>query len=128
MTRACSLELSAHHHTVENKVILTVSLGSARTWIMTKRPPHGAKSAAKKSGKTLPKSESHTWTLDTGSLLLMQGDTQKQWYHEIPKQAKVKEGRIVSRLAAVASDTLLCADRLNTAFLAAEYHISSARV
>lgn len=81
---------------VENKVILTVSLGSPRTWVMTKRPPPGAKAAAKRAGKPPPQTESHRWTIENGSLLLMQGDTQREWYHEIPKQAKIKQGRIVS--------------------------------
>lgn len=36
------------------------------------------------------------WTLENGSLLVMQGDVQKNFTHEIPKEAKVKEPRIVS--------------------------------
>ncbi|CAO1613970.1 unnamed protein product [Sympodiomycopsis kandeliae] len=86
--------IGRHSDNLENKVILTVSLGSPRTWIMTKRPMHGAKAAAKRQGEALPKMESHRWTVENGSLLLMQGDTQKEWYHEIPKQAKIKQGRI----------------------------------
>lgn len=81
---------------VENQVILTVSLGSPRQWVMTRRLPHGAKAAAKRSGQPLPKSETHRWTVEPGSLLLMQGKTQEDWYHEIPKQTKIKDGRIVS--------------------------------
>jgi alkylated DNA repair dioxygenase AlkB len=32
--------------------------------------------------------------LASGSLLVMQGQTQKLWKHEIPKEKKVEEGRI----------------------------------
>lgn len=62
---------------VENKVILTVSLGAPRTWVMTKRPPRGAKAAAKKTNTKLPPQESHRWTVGNGSLLLMQGECQQ---------------------------------------------------
>lgn len=34
------------------------------------------------------------WILANGSLVVMQGDTQSHWKHEIPKEPKVKEGRI----------------------------------
>lgn len=34
------------------------------------------------------------WTLENGSLLVMQGDTQLNWKHEIPKEPTVKDGRI----------------------------------
>ncbi|KAF9547254.1 hypothetical protein CPC08DRAFT_699821 [Agrocybe pediades] len=35
-----------------------------------------------------------SWLLQPGSLLVMQGDTQKYWKHEIPKEPKVTTGRI----------------------------------
>lgn len=81
---------------MENRVIVTVSLGADRTWIMTRRPPRGAKASAKKGGPKLPAAESHRWTIEDGSLLVMQGDCQKEWYHEIPKEKKITTGRIVS--------------------------------
>lgn len=34
------------------------------------------------------------WTLANGSLLVQQGRTQEFYKHEIPKEAKVKRGRI----------------------------------
>lgn len=81
---------------MENRVIVTVSLGADRSWIMTRRPPRGAKASAKKGGPKLPPAESHRWTIEDGSLLVMQGDCQKEWYHEIPKEKKITTGRIVS--------------------------------
>lgn len=33
----------------------------------------------------LPPVPKKRWTLETGSLVVMQGDTQKYWKHEIPK-------------------------------------------
>lgn len=36
----------------------------------------------------------HRWLLAGGSLVVMQGDTQKNWKHEIPKEKKVKQGRV----------------------------------
>lgn len=81
---------------MENKVIVTLSLGAPRTWVMTKRPPKGAQAAAKRNGEKLAKTETHKWTVEAGSLLLMQGKCQEEWYHEIPKERKIKEGRIVS--------------------------------
>lgn len=67
---------------------------------MTKRPPKGAQAAAKRNGVKMAKTETHKWTVEAGSLLLMQGKCQEEWYHEIPKERKIKEGRIVSMLCA----------------------------
>lgn len=50
--------------------------------------------AAKRSGTKLPAPEVRSWTLENGSLLVMQGDVQKEWYHEVPKEGRIKEGRI----------------------------------
>jgi alkylated DNA repair dioxygenase AlkB len=71
---------------VENKVIVTVSLGAPRTWIMEEKKPRGS----------TEKGPRHKWILETGSLLVMQGSVQKTYTHEIPKEPKVKESRIVS--------------------------------
>lgn len=35
-----------------------------------------------------------SWVLANGSLIVMQGDTQKNWYHEIPKEKAITTGRI----------------------------------
>lgn len=71
---------------VENKVIVTVSLGAPRTWIMQEKKPRGSTEVGNR----------YKWILENGSLLVMQGDVQKRYTHEIPKEAKVKESRIVS--------------------------------
>lgn len=71
---------------MENKVIVTVSLGAPRTWIMQEKKPR----------KSAEVGEKRKWVLENGSLLVMQGDVQKLYTHEIPKEAKVKEPRIVS--------------------------------
>jgi hypothetical protein len=116
------------------RVIASVSLGASRTFIMTHDPPKPAKSTASKKKKTraiqekgsdpTPSSDAalatlappgihkKRWTLDHGSLVVMQGDTQRYWKHEIPKsvapfeqpelkltlpiirEPKIKEGRI----------------------------------
>lgn len=34
------------------------------------------------------------WKLSPGSLVVMQGDTQKRWKHEIPREKGVKAGRV----------------------------------
>ncbi|KAF9477711.1 hypothetical protein BDN70DRAFT_914008 [Pholiota conissans] len=38
--------------------------------------------------------ERKSWILQPGSLVVMQGDTQRYWKHEIPREPKVKEPRI----------------------------------
>jgi len=72
--------IGQHSDSRENKVIASLSLGAPRTFIMT--PRKGC------PGKRLK------WTLENGSLLVMQGETQLNWKHEIPKEPKVKNGRI----------------------------------
>ncbi|KAG6856245.1 hypothetical protein H0H87_006104 [Tephrocybe sp. NHM501043] len=74
------------------RVIASVSLGAPRTFIMTHDAPKTAK--ATRSSKK-PRSESSSnaqgtnlrkqWTLESGSLVVMQGDTQRFWKHMIPK-------------------------------------------
>ncbi|KAF8340572.1 uncharacterized protein EI90DRAFT_2966451 [Cantharellus anzutake] len=75
-----SVYIGQHSDSRENKVIASLSLGAPRTFIMTPR-------------KGSP-GEKLKWTLDNGSLMIMQGDTQLNWKHKIPKEPKVKEGRI----------------------------------
>lgn len=38
--------------------------------------------------------ERHRWTLANGSLLVMQGDVQRRYTHEIPKEKRIKDSRI----------------------------------
>ncbi|KAF8955699.1 hypothetical protein BDZ97DRAFT_1856324 [Flammula alnicola] len=104
-----------HRDNIENKVIASVSLGASRTFIMTRdRRSKGAQSPDRTS-KSMPESsklepeanspkgqrqpipafvDRKSWTLDSGSLVVMQGETQRYWKHEIPKEPRVKEGRI----------------------------------
>ncbi|KAF9506892.1 hypothetical protein BS47DRAFT_1352387 [Hydnum rufescens UP504] len=69
-----------HSDSKENKVIASLSLGAPRTFIMTPRKGSPGKSVK--------------WILENGSLVVMQGKTQDNWKHEIPKEPKVKESRI----------------------------------
>lgn len=79
------LACPSHLLPVENQVIVTVSLGAPRTWIMEEKKPRGA----------VEKGRKHRWTLANGSLLVMQGSVQRLYTHEIPREAKVKTSRIV---------------------------------
>ncbi|KAF8596523.1 hypothetical protein BDV93DRAFT_500401 [Ceratobasidium sp. AG-I] len=83
-----SVYIGKHRDNKENKVIASVSLGAVRTFIMS--PAATARNKKAGSGK----SDIKRWELANGSLFVMQGDTQKNWKHEIPKQPKVTEGRI----------------------------------
>jgi alkylated DNA repair dioxygenase AlkB len=73
--------IGLHSDNLENRVIATVSLGAERTFIMRHRTIKGNEGVKK-------------WKLANGSLFVMQGDTQRFWKHEIPKEPKVKGGRI----------------------------------
>ncbi|KAJ9476979.1 Fe2OG dioxygenase domain-containing protein [Pseudozyma hubeiensis] len=86
-----SVYIGKHSDNIENKVIVTVSLGADRSWIMQRKTPRN------KAGKQGVKEEEvvkKRWTLAGGSLLVMQGQTQKFYTHEIPKELKVKGPRI----------------------------------
>jgi alkylated DNA repair dioxygenase AlkB len=73
--------IGLHADNVENRVIATVSVGAERTFVMKHRTRKGDEGVKK-------------WKLGDGSLFVMQGDTQRFWKHEIPKEPKIKEGRI----------------------------------
>ena len=73
--------IGLHSDGLENRVIATVSVGAERTFIMRHRTIKGELGIKK-------------WTLGNGSLFVMQGDTQRFWKHEIPKEPKIKDGRI----------------------------------
>jgi alkylated DNA repair dioxygenase AlkB len=66
-----SVGIGKHRDTKENQVIAVLSLGAERTFVMT---PH-------RSSRGVPKVHcgDRKWTLGNGSLLVMQGDTQKNW-------------------------------------------------
>ncbi|KIO25140.1 hypothetical protein M407DRAFT_244158 [Tulasnella calospora MUT 4182] len=72
--------IGKHSDHLENKVIASLSLGAERTFIMSPRKGFSA--------------DKRKWVLADGSLLVMQGDTQRNWKHEIPKEPKVLQGRI----------------------------------
>ncbi|SYW76685.1 uncharacterized protein UBRO2_01522 [Ustilago bromivora] len=86
-----SIYIGRHSDNIENKVIVTVSLGADRSWIMERKQPRGSKGAIEEKDKVKKR-----WTLAGGSLLVMQGQTQNFYTHEIPKELKVKGPRIVS--------------------------------
>ncbi|KIM37334.1 hypothetical protein M413DRAFT_448620 [Hebeloma cylindrosporum] len=98
-----------HRDNLENKVIASLSLGAPRTFIMTRdlRKKGDKNRKSLKSANNLRQGSSpqnaldevpsvtrKSWILQSGSLVVMQGETQKHWKHEIPKEPKVKEGRI----------------------------------
>ncbi|KZT54972.1 hypothetical protein CALCODRAFT_437771 [Calocera cornea HHB12733] len=74
------VSIGRHSDTLENKVIASISLGAERQFILRPRE----KSAAEPV-KLRPAD---------GSLLVMQGDTQVNWKHEIPRETSIKRGRI----------------------------------
>ncbi|GAA5970402.1 hypothetical protein JCM11641_001697 [Rhodosporidiobolus odoratus] len=93
-----------HRDNKENRVIASLSLGATRTFNLTHTSPPSASSTSAQSAtespsstspnSTEPLSYSHTLPLTSGSLLIMQGATQQKWKHQIPKEKKVKDGRI----------------------------------
>ena len=73
--------IGLHGDGLENRVIATVSLGAERTFIMRHRTIKGETGLRR-------------WKLGNGSMFVMQGDTQRFWKHEIPKEPKITNGRI----------------------------------
>ena len=66
-----SVGIGKHRDAKENQVIAVLSLGAERTFVMTPQV----------SSRGVPKVScgDRKWTLGNGSLLVMQGDTQKNW-------------------------------------------------
>ena len=62
----------------DNAFIVSVSLGAARDFIFTHKDTN----------------EKVKILLEPGSVLLMGGDCQKNWKHELPKRLRVKDPRI----------------------------------
>jgi alkylated DNA repair dioxygenase AlkB len=111
-----NIYIGKHSDNLENKVIVTVSLGAPRTFILERKKPRASKANSKAAlakaaqsffeprkadEKANSDAQSQACTqkklvLGNGSLLVMQGDTQKNYTHEIPKERKVTEPRIVS--------------------------------
>lgn len=63
-----------------NPVIASVSLGAERRFLL--RP------------RRTPREPKHEWRLANGSLLLMSGQLQHHWHHQMPKALRVQEPRI----------------------------------
>ncbi|BGP20897.1 hypothetical protein JCM10213_003395 [Rhodosporidiobolus nylandii] len=88
-----------HRDNKENRVIASLSLGATRTFTLTHvSPPSQAPSSPPPLSPSSPPAPAlqYKWTspLPSGSLIVMQGRTQERWKHQIPKEAKVKEGRV----------------------------------
>lgn len=86
--------IGRHSDNLENHVIATVSLGAPRTWIMESRKPR-ANSKAAAAYERVKKS----WILENGSVLVMQGQTQAAYTHEIPKERKSSASYSVPRIS-----------------------------
>ncbi|KAK0569049.1 hypothetical protein OC861_001291 [Tilletia horrida] len=84
--------IGKHRDNRENLCIASLSLGANRRWIMerAKRKQVALGKEDQGSDEVLDRKE----TLANGSLLVMQGDTQELYTHEIPKEPKVKDLRI----------------------------------
>ncbi|KAG6810266.1 hypothetical protein H0H92_012643 [Tricholoma furcatifolium] len=84
-----SIYIGKHRDNVEERVIAAVSLGAPRTFVMAYDPLNGAKTnrptAKRARSEPTPPLLKKRWTLKSGSLVVMQGDTQLFWKHEIPK-------------------------------------------
>lgn len=75
-----SVHIGKHRDNKENKIIAAVSIGAERDFIMTHdRYGKEPEDADNKDGKVMRK----RWTLGDGSLVLMAGQTQTFWKHEI---------------------------------------------
>lgn len=60
-------------------VIASLSLGAARRFVLRSKRDHAQK---------------HEWLLESGSLFVMRGTTQRDWQHALPRAARVVEARI----------------------------------
>ncbi|KWU42741.1 2OG-Fe(II) oxygenase [Rhodotorula sp. JG-1b] len=78
-----------HRDNRENRVIASLSLGAPRTFILTHDKPPPLPSA-----QPPPSVYSHRFTLENGSLVVMQGTMQQHWKHQIPKEKLVTQSRI----------------------------------
>ena len=72
-----SVYIGSHSDNLENLCIASISIGAERDFILShKKPPPNR--PADESARYKKR-----WALADGSLLVMQGDTQKYWKHEI---------------------------------------------
>ena len=64
---------------IEKNVVASLSLGHSRRFLLKHK---------------IDRTHVIEYILNSGSLLLMLHDTQKHWLHSIPKEKRVKQGRI----------------------------------
>ncbi|XP_074272353.1 DNA oxidative demethylase ALKBH2 [Silene latifolia] len=82
--------------------IASLSFGCDREFFLKQKTPKlspGLKKTseeepAKKRSKNSNKCEQHSFILKHGSMLVMRGNTQRDWIHSVPKRAKVDAVRI----------------------------------
>uniref|UniRef100_A0A1J3GPR3 Alpha-ketoglutarate-dependent dioxygenase alkB-like protein 2 n=1 Tax=Noccaea caerulescens TaxID=107243 RepID=A0A1J3GPR3_NOCCA len=79
--------------------IASVSFGCERDFVLKKKESTHEKTGdgggpAKKKLKKSSKEDQHSFTLKHGSLLVMRGYTQRDWFHSVPKRAKAEGTRI----------------------------------
>ncbi|KAL1413588.1 hypothetical protein Q8F55_001363 [Vanrija albida] len=88
--------IGRHSDTRDNVIVASLSVGAERTFVMTPRLPPKASGivVSPERSAELAVRQTKRWSLANGSLLVMQGMTQDFWKHEIPKEPKVKHGRI----------------------------------
>ncbi|KAF8885902.1 hypothetical protein CPB84DRAFT_1788075 [Gymnopilus junonius] len=85
-----------HRDNIENKVIASLSPLPDEDALVhkTKRPAEQLDDRKDKNSTSTAPVYRKSWILGPGSLVVMQGETQKHWKHEIAKESKVTKGRI----------------------------------
>ncbi|PWN38800.1 hypothetical protein IE81DRAFT_327132 [Ceraceosorus guamensis] len=76
-----SVYIGKHSDNLENQVIVTVSLGAERTFTFEEKKVKSTVDKARQSRK-------RSLVLESGSVLVMQGDVQKRFTHEIARESK----------------------------------------
>ncbi|KAK3010030.1 hypothetical protein RJ639_010993 [Escallonia herrerae] len=80
--------------------IASVSFGCDREFLLKKKPSKkfqgkkGEGERPSKRPKMIEHPDQHSFMLKHGSLLLMRGYTQRDWFHSVPKRAKAEAVRI----------------------------------
>ncbi|KAK3022661.1 hypothetical protein RJ639_045427 [Escallonia herrerae] len=75
--------------------IASVSFGCDREFLLKKKPRTKREGERpSKRPKMIEHPDQHSFMLKHGSLLLMQGHTQRDWFHSVPKRAKAEAVRI----------------------------------
>ncbi|KAK9054991.1 hypothetical protein SSX86_026070 [Deinandra increscens subsp. villosa] len=74
--------------------IASVSLGCERDFFLKKKSQGEVVGERPNKRAKTNSVEKHTFNLKHGSLLLMRGNTQRDWLHSVPKRAKAESARI----------------------------------